>query len=120
MTVEKRLKYHQEADRLKALHKIQHPEYKYSPKTPKQVRTSLRTSLSFFIILFFLQILLEHQATPLSEPQAGVSPSSDQGDSSDLEIIQIKPAPASVQPTMQIQVRAHVIRHLYTQLIFIC
>ena len=110
MTVEKRLKYHQEADRLKALHKIQHPEYKYSPKTPKQVRTSLRTfsilSLTFFKIFFF-QILLEHQATPLSEPQAGVSPSSDQGDSSDLEIIQIKPAPASVQPTMQIQVRTH-------------
>ena len=37
MTEEGRSKYYKEAEHLKTLHKLQHPDYKYSPKTSKQV-----------------------------------------------------------------------------------
>ena len=51
MTDEKRSKYYKEADHLRALHRIQHPDYKYSPKTSKQVGLSLLSSRSSITIV---------------------------------------------------------------------
>ena len=37
MSDEERSQFYKEAEHLKSLHKIQHPDYKYAPKVSKQV-----------------------------------------------------------------------------------
>ena len=40
MSDEERSQFYKEAEHLKSLHKIQHPDYKYAPKVSKQVMFS--------------------------------------------------------------------------------
>merc|ERR1719402_774384 len=42
MSVEDRAQYYKDAEHLKTLHKIQHPEYKYKPKSPQSAQGSNR------------------------------------------------------------------------------
>ena len=47
MSEEEKSHFYKEAEHLKNLHKIQHPDYKYAPKVSKQVIKNLNTFNKF-------------------------------------------------------------------------
>ena len=82
LTEEERSKFHKEAEHLKALHKIQHPDYKYAPKVSKQTSPGTdRTST------------VQSQASIAPTIQTTASLNQSQQRDDQLEIIQLSPSP---------------------------